>query len=110
METTSELRYAVKEELVNMVLEDCSILEDFHSLDINTTFDRAEAKLKGDEEYQRVLTKNKLGEFVSMDLDEAIKIWETLDSTNDNDMADDHFTMWQPLEYSLTIGQLADQL
>ena len=111
METTQELRYAVRSVILEKINNDCSILEDFTSLDFDDVFDLAEAKLKGDEAYQDLLIKNKLGEFISTEyMDEALKIWKSLDSSNDNDMADDHFTMWEPLENSLTIKQLSEQL
>lgn len=109
MSVTRELMYAVKEVLVDMAI-DCTLPEDIGSLEIEGVFDLAEAKLKGNEEYQDMILGNKLGNFVSMDLNEALEIWKGLSSENDNDMADDHFTMWEPVQYSLTIKQLAEQL
>lgn len=112
METTQELKYAVKDVLVDMAI-DGTLPLDMTTLDIDEIFSMAEAKLKGDEAYQDRLTLSKLGEFVNIEVgeeDAVLQKWKSLTSANDKDMADDHFTMWQPLEYSLTIKELAEQL
>lgn len=55
-------------------------------------------------------TRRMLGNFTSMDTDEALEIWNSLTADNDNDMADDHFDMWEKVENSFTIKQLAEQI
>lgn len=112
MTVDKTIRETVKEELISMVVEDPSILEDLCGLDIDVVFDRAEAKLKSNDEYQDQITKEKMGAILSFDtdLDKALEIWKGLDSSNDKDLADEHFDMCQSLEYSLTIKQMADQL
>ena len=64
-------------------------------------------------DYKDELLLAKLGKFLSIEEgteDEVLEKWNSLTTENDSDLADDHFTMWQPLEYSLTIKQLAEQL
>ena len=51
-----------------------------------------------------------LGMLTCMDMSESLPIWNSLTSENDKDLADDHFNMWQPVEYSLTIKQMAEQI
>lgn len=51
-----------------------------------------------------------LGNFTSMDVDEALEIWNSLTADNDDDMADDHFDMWEKVENSFTIKQLFEQI
>lgn len=110
METTIEFRQAVHQVMIDMAL-DCTLPSDMNELCIDTIFEKASIKLKGDAEYQKYILRSKLLEFVCVEENEdPVVIWENLTSDNDKDMADDHFTMWEPLENSLTIKQLAEQL
>lgn len=71
-----------------------------------------DSSIDSDKVEDRILL-SKLGQFLSIEdgeEDAVLEKWKSLTSENDNDLADDHFTMWQPLEYSLTIKQLAEQL
>lgn len=111
METTIEFRQAVHKVMIDMALN-CTFPMDMNELCIATVFEKANEILKGDKNYQRYLLLEKLGRFICIedDSDDILNTWNSLTSDNDKDMADDYFTMWEPLENSLTIKQIAEQL
>lgn len=111
MKTTIEFRLAVHEVMIDMTL-DCTFPMDMNGLCIDTIFEKANAKLEGDKQYQEMILKEKLGTFLTADadLDICLGIWNNLTCDSDKDLAEDHLPMCGIIDGSMTIKQLAEQL
>lgn len=100
---------AVKSVLVNMTI-DCELPSDMTELDIHSVFEKAQENLKDNDEYKRCCAIEKLGDYVS---DDAIEAYENLlkqAEIDDQVLADDVVSMWEPLEFRYTVAQLLDEI
>ena len=113
METTSELKSAVKQVLVDMAIDDKFPL-DLNALDIDKVFYLAETKLKGDKAYIRKLMLMELDEYIAYDPDNPETYLEQalqkLEQAPEKDLADDHVDMAERYEFSFTVKQLFEDI
>ena len=110
MKSNHTYRQAVKQELINLAVED-KFPMDLNSLDIDEVFKKAEAKLNSDEAYKRQQMIAKLDNYVSgNNVEEQFNILESLDSKHDKDLADDHLDILHRFEYDFLVEDLWQEI
>ena len=110
MKSNHTYRQAVKQELINLAVED-KFPMDLNNLDINEVFKKAEAKLANNEAYNRDQMIEKLGNYVAGDnVEEQFNILESLDRKHDKDFADDHLNVVQRFEWAFLIEDLWQEI
>ena len=102
---------AIKEVLVEMTAND-ELPMDMTQLDIHSVEDKAQEKLKDDEQYKKACMLDKLSKMLSdEDVEKAFNdLQEQEDKGNGDSSADMVVGMWQPFEDRYTVSELLEEI
>ncbi len=89
--------------VIDTQAQDNGVIAEFYSKNAD---EHAELFISVIDTFKQAL--NRLGTYISEnDINQAYEILANVE--NDNDMADDHIDMWEPLTHKYTVKQLLDE-